>query len=255
MVIRILPNPDEVNRLVTEEFIHLAEKAIRQKGFFSAALSGGSTPKSLYTLLGSDRYQKQVLWPKVHLFWGDERCVPPDHPESNYHMIRKLLIGKIPIPEENIHRMPAELEDHNRAATEYEQTIRMFFRLGAEELPRFDLILLGMGEDGHTASLFPGTAVLAEKNHLVFASYIEKFGTYRLTLTVPVINQAANIIFLIFGGSKASILKDVIEGRYEPDRLPSQLIRPVNGRLFFIMDRAAAGKLRNLKGEVIGGYL
>ncbi|NUO08415.1 MAG: 6-phosphogluconolactonase [Candidatus Brocadia sp.] len=241
--ILVVPNPDELNHRAAQEFVRLAEEAVRTKGFFSVALSGGSTPKGLYERLASDQYREQVPWPKVYVFWGDERCVPPDHPDSNYRMARESFLDKIPIPEENIYRMMAELEDHGRAAAGYEQTIKAFFHLETGKRPRFDLILLGMGEDGHTASLFPETPALEDAVHLVSANYIEKLGACRLTLTVPVINQASNVLFLIFGESKALVLKEVLEGEYQPQRLPSQLIRPISGRLLFIIDRVAASKL------------
>ena len=244
--ILVVSNPDELSRRAAQEFVRQAGEAVQAKGFFTVALSGGSTPKGLYMQLASDHYREQVPWSKVYLFWGDERCVSPDHQDSNYRMARESLIDKVPIPEENIYRMPAEQGDHDCAATEYEQTIKAFFRLEAGEQPRFDLILLGMGEDGHTASLFPWTSALEETDRLVFANYIGKLGAYRLTLTVPVINHAALVLFLISGESKASVLREVLEGEFQPQRLPSQLIRPVNGRLLFIVDHIAASKLTRI---------
>jgi len=250
----ICRDPGEVSLRAAELFAQLAGEAVAATGRFAAALSGGSTPRALYALLAGDPFRTRIPWSKVHLFWGDERCVPPEHPESNYRMVRESLLNQVPIPEENVHRMPAEQEDPNRAAAEYEQTLKEFFGLTraphpAPLWPRFDLILLGMGEDGHTASLFPGTAALEETRRLVTATYIPtpdhrplQTG-HRLTLTVPVINNAAQIVFLICGGSKAPVLKEVLEGDYQPERLPSQLIRPRTGRLLFIVDRAAAGLL------------
>lgn len=241
--ILVVENPDALSRRAAQEFVCQAGEAVQAKGFFTAALSGGSTPKGLYAMLASDPYRDRVPWSKVHLFWGDERCVSPEHSDSNYRMIRELLLDRIKIPEKNIHRMPAEQDDPMHAAREYEQTIRAFFHTEAGSLPRFDLIILGMGEDGHTASLFPGTSALKETDRLVSANYIEKLGAYRLTLTVPVINQAAHVLFLISGESKAVVLKEVLEGEYRPQQLPSQLIRPAQGRLLFIVDCMAAGKL------------
>ncbi|CAG1771361.1 6-phosphogluconolactonase [uncultured bacterium] len=241
--IMVVANPDELSLRAADEFVRQAGEAVQAKGFFTVALSGGSTPRDLYMLLASDQYRERVPWSKVYVFWGDERCVSLDHPNSNYHMAFESLLDKVPIPEENIYRMPAEQKDHDCAAAVYEQTIKAFFRLKPKELPCFDLILLGMGEDGHIASLFPGSSALEETDRIVSANYIEKFSAYRLTLTVPVINQAANVMFLISGESKASILREVLEDEYQPRRLPSQLIRPVNGRLLFIVDRPAAGKL------------
>ncbi|MBI3951061.1 MAG: 6-phosphogluconolactonase [Acidobacteria bacterium] len=230
---------EDVSQRAAELFVQLADEAISAKGRFAVALSGGSTPRALYTLLASDSFRDRVTWPKVHLFWGDERCVPPDHPDSNYHMARESLLDQVPIPQENVHRMPAEQEDHERAAADYEETLQTFFGLKPGQLPRFDLILLGMGEDGHTASLFPGTLALKVTDRLVAANYVEKLKAQRLTLTVPVINNAATVVFLISGASKARVLKDVLEGQYDPMRLPSQLIRPSEGRLIFIVDHAA----------------
>lgn len=243
--ILVVGDPDELGRRAAQEFVRLASEAIRAKGFFTVALSGGSTPKGLYMQLACDNYREQVPWSHVHLFWGDERCVPPDHPESNYRMICEALITRVPIPKENIYRIPAEREDRARAAMEYEQALMTFFRLNAGMFPRFDLILLGMGDDGHTASLFPFTSALDETDRLVLASYVEKLGVYRLTLSVPTLNQAREVMFLISGASKASVLREVLEGDYQPKRLPSQLIQPVNGRLLFIADLSAAGKLKS----------
>lgn len=232
-----------VSRRAAELFVRLASESISSSGRFAVALSGGSTPKALYALLTGDQFRPRVPWSKVHLFWGDERCVPPDHDESNYRMARELLLDKISIPQENIHRMPAEQEDHNRAADEYEQTLREFFDLEAGKWPRFDLILLGLGDDGHTASLFPRTTALGVTDRLVVADYVEKLRAHRLTLTVPVINHAAHVVFLISGASKALVLREVLEGEYHPHRLPAQLIRPVEGKLLFIIDREAAREL------------
>ncbi len=236
-------DPEEVSHRGAELFVRLADEAVSSTDRFTVALSGGSTPRALYALLASDQFREQVPWSKVHLFWGDERCVPPDHPDSNYRMTRETLLEKAPILDENVYRMPAELEDHIRAAAQYEQTLKTFFQVPIGGLPSFDLILLGMGDDGHTASLFPGTAALEETERLVAANYVEKFGTYRLTLTVPLINQAANVAFLITGDSKASVLREVLEGEHQPERFPSQLVRPVKGQLVFIVDRAAANDL------------
>ncbi|MEK6738218.1 MAG: 6-phosphogluconolactonase [Planctomycetota bacterium] len=242
--ITVVSNPEELSLRTAEEFIRRSEESIREKGYFTAALSGGSTPKELYRLLTDNRCSNRIAWERVNLFWSDERCVPSDHIKSNYRMVRELLIDQAPIPKGNIYRMPAELGDHARAAMEYTQTLKTFFHLKAGEFPRFDLILLGMGDDGHTASLFPHTPALDDTGGLVSANYVEKLGEYRLTLTVPLINRAAHIVFLISGESKATVLRDVVEGDYQPHRLPSQFIRPENGRLLFLVDRMAASKLK-----------
>lgn len=241
--IAIVSNPDELSLRAAEEFIRLSEESIREKGCFTVALSGGSTPKELYRLLADNRCSGRITWERVNLFWSDERCVPPDHIKSNYRMAREILIDRTPIPKGNIYRMPAERDDHVHAAMEYTQTLQKFFHLTAGEFPCFDLILLGMGDDGHTASLFPYTPALDDTASLVSANYVEKLGEYRLTLTIPLINRAACVIFLISGESKATVLRDVVEGAYQPRRLPSQFIHPENGRLLYLTDRMAASKL------------
>jgi len=234
---------EDVSRHAAEEFVRISNEAMGSGGRFTVALSGGSTPKALYTLLASDTFRVRIPWEKVHLFWGDERCVPPDHVDSNYRMVRESLIDHAPIPKENIHRMLGEDKDPGKAATTYEATLRESFGLASGQLPCFDLVLLGMGDDGHTASLFPHTAALSEMESLVVANYVEKFGTHRLTLTVPVINHAAQVAFLISGGPKAAVLKEVLEGKDDPHRLPSQLIHPVTGKLLYIIDQAAGQEL------------
>ncbi len=232
-----------VSQRAAEEFVRLAQEATSSSGRFTVALSGGSTPKALYTLLASETFQARVPWTKVHLFWGDERCVPPDHADSNYRMVRETLLDRAPIPKENIHRMLGEDTDPSRAAAKYEETLRETFCLGPGQLPRFNLVLLGMGDDGHTASLFPHTTALSETKSLVVANYVEKFGTYRLTVTVPVINHAAQVVFLISGGAKAVVLKEVLDGKEDSQRLPSQLIRPAAGKVLYIVDHAAGREL------------
>jgi len=244
--ILIVANPDELNHRAAQEFISRANMAIQAKGFFTVVLSGGSTPRGLYTMLASDLYREQVSWPDVYLFWGDERCVLPDHPDSNYRMAYESLICRVPIPKEHVYRIPAEHEDHTQAAMEYEHTLKAFFHLNEGEIPRFDLILLGMGDDGHTASLFPFSSALDTTRRLVIPNYVGKLETYRITLTVPVINQAAEVMFLISGELKAPVLREVLEGDYQPRRLPTQFIQPVNGRLLFIADHTAAGKLTQI---------
>jgi 6-phosphogluconolactonase len=241
--LRVCRDPEELYDTAAALFADLAAEGVAARGRFTVVLSGGSTPRGLYELLASEKYRTRISWEKVQFFWGDERCVPPDHPESNYRMAREVLLDQIPIPAENIHRMPAEREDHAVAAAQYEETLREFFQVPVGQWPRFDLILLGMGEDGHTASLFPWTPALAETERLVVANYVEKLGTHRLTLTVPVINQAAVVAFLVTGAPKASVLREVLEGARHPGRLPSQLIRPEKGLLLFILDRAAAKEL------------
>ncbi len=219
-------------------------EVLEQRPYFSIALSGGSTPKILFSLLvEDDSLRKKIPWNKMHFFWGDERHVPPEDAQSNYRMAYETLLVKAPVPPENIHRMPTEQPNAAKVAADYEQDLGKFFRLKAGELPVFDFNLLGIGPDGHTASLFPGTEALHEQRRLVVANWIEKFQTNRITLTAPVLNNAGTIVVLVSGKEKAEILQRILEGEYQPDLLPSQLIRTKQGRLVWLVDRAAAGRL------------
>jgi 6-phosphogluconolactonase len=236
--LHVLNTPDDLFHEAARQFATLARNALQTKGKFCVALSGGSTPKSLYTLLASGSIS-DIPWDKIYFFFGDERHVPPDHPESNYRMANEALLSKIPQP--HVFRVPAEEKDADAAARAYEQTIRSFFNLKPGEIPRLDLILLGLGPDGHTASLFPGSAALEERNHLVVANWVEKFNTHRITMTLPVLNHAACDMFLVSGADKAAIVHEVLENPQAD--LPSQKVRPEDGRLVWLLDRAAAGSL------------
>ena len=227
-------------RGAAERFVELGQAAIDARGCFSVGLAGGSTPKRAYELLASEAYREQLNWSKVHIFFGDERCVPPDHSESNYRMANEALISRVSIPPPNVHRING-LGDAVANASLYEDELRTFFN--AASWPRFDLVLLGMGDDGHTASLFPGTKALVEPRAWVVANWVEKFGTFRITLTAPAINHAANIAFLVTGATKAERLLEVLRGALDPEKLPSQLIQPLDGSLFWLVDKAAAGRL------------
>ncbi len=238
--IRVFEDPQSLFQGAAEEFTSQTTAAVRSHGRFTVALSGGSTPRSLYTLLAT---KASLPWDKVYFFFGDERHVPPDNPESNYRMARESLLSKVPIPPENIFRVPAENPDANKAAEAYEQTLRKFFDPASGSFPRFDMILLGMGPDGHTASLFPGTTALQEKSRWVVSNWVEKFKTDRLTLTLPVLNNAAVVMFLVSGRDKAGVLKEVLEGNKPGELLPSKLIRPSNGELIWMVDGAAAAQL------------
>ena len=238
--VQIQTGIDELSRAAASEFIRQGHRAVQEKGQFSVALSGGSTPKSLYSLLANDSsFRTEVPWERTHFFWGDERHVPPDHPESNYRMTKEAMLSKIAIPSENVHRIRAENPNAQQAAEEYEETVRTFFRLRAGEFPRFDLVLLGMGPDGHTASLFPGTEALREQRRLVVANWVEKFHAHRITMTLPVLNQAAFVLFLVSGEEKAETLRQVLEERGQNPPFPSQLVRPTQGRLLWLVDRGA----------------
>jgi 6-phosphogluconolactonase len=228
----------DLSRKSAERFRQLARESVKASERFTVALSGGSTPKHLYSLLASPDYKNQIPWSNVQLFWGDERCVPPDHPESNFRMAQEALLSKIKIPPENIHRMRGEQEPL-AAAAEYEEDLQKYFGLQRGALPRFDLILLGIGEDGHTASLFPGSEALNETKHLVVAPFVATLNSYRLSLSLPVLNNAANVWFLVTGASKVDAVKKVFSAFSD---LPAARIQPVNGKLtWFITGDAASG--------------
>jgi 6-phosphogluconolactonase len=230
-------------RAAADHFVALAVEAIALRGRFAVALAGGSTPRATYELLASDELAPRVDWPRVHVFWGDERCVPPDHSDSNHRMARETLLDRVSLPARNAHRVPGELEPEQAAAA-YEHTLRSFFAQSSEGLlPRFDLVLLGMGDDGHTASLFPGTAALRERTHWVVAHYVDKLGAWRVTLTPVAINAAAHVTFVVSGAGKSERLREVLAGPYQPDVLPAQIVQPIDGHLLWLVDAAAAVRL------------
>ena len=244
--IKIVNDPAEICRQAAAEIVQLADRFPSASKPFTIALSGGSTPRGLHALLARDPAVRDRLpWHHLHFFWGDERHVPPDHPQSNYRMADETLLSVVPVPAENIHRVCGEEPDPALAAEKYEQELQAFFGLEAGQLPRFDCILLGMGPDGHAASLFPGTAALHETTHLVVANWVDKFQTHRITLTIPVLNHADLVVFLVSGAEKAEALKEVLQGEYRPDRFPAQLIRPGPEKLLWIVDREAARLLTN----------
>lgn len=240
--IRTLTTPQELFSAAAEEVVRAATEAVAQRGRFTIALSGGSTPKSLFNLLATNA--RTVLpWDRMFFFWGDERHVPPTDPESNYKMAAETMLSKIPVAAGNVFRMEAENPAAAAAAEAYEKTLQKFFALQPGQFPRFDLILLGMGPDGHTASLFPGSAGLQEKSRLVIANWVEKFKTHRLTFTLPVLNAAACVTFLVSGTDKAPALHEVLEGDAPGEQYPSKLVRPADGKLIWLIDRAAASEL------------
>lgn len=224
-----------------QHFVELAEEAVAARSRARIAVSGGSTPKATFQLLGdpAQPWRARMPWDRLELFWVDERCVPPDHPDSNYRMTREALLDHAPLKPEKIHRMEGEL-DPEEGAARYESSLRNAFRLEGAETPVFDLVQLGMGPDGHTASLFPHTAALHEIGRLSVANHVQNKDAWRITLTWPVINQARSVFFLIGGADKAAILREVFLGPRDVDRLPSQLIRPSSGILTLILDKAAA---------------
>src|SRR5437588_5184418 len=239
--VEVLATAADLFHAAAEEFIRAARTAIGGYGRFTVALAGGSTPKGVYSLLATN--YTNFAWNRVFLFFGDERHVPPTDPESNYRMASESLITKIAIPAENVFRVPAENSDASAAALDYENQLRKFFELKPGEFPRFDLILLGMGPDGHTASLFPHTDALQEKTRLVVANGIEKFQAYRLTLTLPVINNSACVMFLVTGSDKAAALREVLASDSPADQFPAKLVQPLNGKVIWAVDRTAAASL------------
>ncbi len=239
--LRIHPDPEALARAVAERWVELAAEAARARGRFHVALAGGSTPRRLYRLLAETPYRERIPWAQVHLWFGDERCVPPDHPESNYRMVRESLLDRVPIPPEQVHRMEGEAEDPAEAATRYARELTSQLPLSAQGVVQFDLILLGMGTDGHTASLFPGTPVLRERARLVEAVHVERLGRWRITLTLPVIDHAHHVLFLVTGAEKAAVIREVFIGRPSPP-YPVQLIQP-RGQVEWHLDEAAAAEL------------
>ena len=238
--IQIFEDTKALAQAAADHFVAASEEAIENRGRFMVALSGGSTPQETYSRLSDPMLATKVSWRNVHLFWGDERCVPPEHPDSNYRMARKTMIQKVPIPQANVHRIQGEL-DPDMAADAYADKLRSVF--GSEERPRFDLIFLGLGKDGHTASLFPGSLALRETEHWVLAVFSEALQAWRVTLTPPVLNSARQLSFLVLGKSKAERLKEVLEGEPQSEPLPAQLIQPLNGQVTWLVDQAAAGRL------------
>lgn len=220
------------------------ESAVHGRGVARIAISGGGAPKRMFELLAdsSHPFRSRIDWARLSIFFVDERCVPPDSPDSNYRLAKKTFLSKVPLPQQNVIRIEGELEPEE-AAARYESAIRNRFRLEGAQLPRFDLIVLGMGSNGHTASLFPDSEALHETMRLAVANHVVDKNPWRVTLTWPVINHADKIFFLIQSGSKAEVLGEVLSGPYHPDTLTSQLIQPESGELSFLLDRAAAAKL------------
>jgi len=236
----VLDDPEAVARAGADRFVATAQRAIAANGRFSVALSGGSTPKRTYQILADQPYRDALDWARVHIFFGDERCVPPDDEQSNYRMAREAMLSHVPIPEANIHRMRGEL-DSAEAGRLYETELRAFF--AGAGWPRLDFVMLGMGDDGHTASLFPGTTALRETHAWVTSNWVEKLNTHRITLTIPALNHAAHVALLINGAGKTERLVEVLRGPHEPERLPVQFIKPLDGSIEWILDKAAAARL------------
>jgi len=245
--ITVYPDNDSLIRGAADFIVELAVQAIAARGRFTLALSGGNTPRPLYARLATPAYRDRIDWAKVHIFFGDERCVPPDDPRSNYRMVREALLDQVPLPAGNVHRLRGE-DPPEQAAADYARVLQKTFggdaAAGGPPPEGFDLILLGMGDNGHTASLFPGLAVVTETRRWVMAQYVEVAGMWRLTLTPVLINAARQVAFLVSGGGKAEVLHRVLEGPYQPVALPSQIIKPSHGELRWLLDATAAAKLR-----------
>jgi 6-phosphogluconolactonase len=242
--VRILPDSTAIAKRAAQKFAEFAATAVKEHGSFEVVLAGGSTPKTLYGLLVNDpALRSQVPWDKMHVFFGDERPVKPDDPESNFRMASETLISKSPLKPDQVTRIKGEYPEAEKAAKEYEQEIRTHFKLADGKFPCFDLILLGMGSEGHTASLFPGTKALRENRRIAVHNWVGKVLMDRITLTAPAINNAAHIMFMVTGADKAPALTAVLERVYDPDQLPAQLIQPVNGTLLWLVDTAAGSLL------------
>jgi len=235
--IRVFDSVPELMHAAADEVVHNAAEAVRERGVFTWVLSGGSTPRDLYSLLASTPYRDRMPWSAIHVFWGDERHVPPDHPDSNFRMAREAMLDAVPLPAANIHRIRAEEPDAAVAAKAYETGLQELFHLAPGEFPSFDLVLLGLGKDAHTASLFPGGETVHEKERLVAAPWVAAQNTFRITLTPPVLNHARLAIFLVCGEDKAEPLRAVLEGARDADRYPAQI---VEGNRLWLVDRAAA---------------
>jgi 6-phosphogluconolactonase len=242
--VRILADGNAIARRTADLWVASAKAAVQQTGAFRVALSGGSTPKTLYSLLATDpTLRSQVPWDHSQFFFGDERHVSPDHSDSNFRMASEAMLSKTPVKPEQIHRIRAEYPDAEKAALEYEQDLRSSFKLAPGEFPRFDLFLVGMGEEGHALSLFPGTKALHDNGRMVMRNWVGKFYTDRITMTAPVANNAALVVFMVTRADKALALKGVLEGPQEPEQLPSQLFQPKNGKLLWLVDTDAGSQL------------
>ncbi len=236
---RVLPDAASASRAVAEGLAERARTAVEARGRFAVALAGGTGPEGAYRLLGDEPLRSAIPWEGVHLFWGDERCVPPAHPRSNFRMALHAFVSRVPIPPENVHRMPGEARPAD-GARRYAEDLEELYGPG---VPRFDLIHLGLGPDAHTASLFPFSPALHERETTVAAA-LHPTEEWRLTLTVPVLNAAQEVEFLAPGAGKADVVRRVIEGPLDPLRLPAQLVRPTSGPPTWVLDADAAARLK-----------
>ncbi len=244
--IRIYPTSPSLMEAAAQHVIRHAGRAVKARGTATLALAGGSTPKTLYALLATPPCRTQLDWTRIHFFWGDERHVPPDHRDSNYRMTHESFLRHMPVAPDHIHRVPSEIPDARIVASRYEDMIRRYFAVFAPDVPRFDCMLLGMGPDGHTASLFPGTQAVHEQHRLVAASWVDTLQTYRITCTPVLFNHARHVTFLIQGKHKAHMLRTALEGALQPDTCPVHSIRPRSGTLTWFVDEEAASELTRL---------
>lgn len=241
--IKIFDHTVDLFRNSAEKIVSIADEAIQNNGHFNLVLSGGSTPKGVYSVLADAAFKKKIRWEKVHVFWGDERSVVSTHPDSNYRMAKETLLDASGIPRGNIHRMAGE-EDPMLAAQQYEDDIKDFFKVDDGSFPPFDLILLGLGEDGHTASLFPDSEALTVRDRFVVDNYVKKLNTHRITFTFPLINRARNVLFLVSGSAKSKIVKQVLENTGPEKLFPSQMVQPTHGSLLWFLDKDAGTELK-----------
>ncbi len=242
--LKIFENLSELSKFAAEQFISIGNKKIDKNGRFVVALSGGSTPKTLYNFLLSDEFKEEIDWEKVFFFFGDERDVSPISDKSNFRLANESFLKPLKSPESNIFRWHTEIINAVEVAESYERSIVKFFDLSNGKFPQFDLIFLGMGDDGHTASLFPFTKALNETESIVISNYVEKLDTNRLTFTYPTINNAANVIFLVAGKNKAAALKEVLKGEKNCEKFPSQCIKLADGKLLWLADEEAASLIK-----------
>ncbi len=241
--VHVFSGGDEMADFMLRTWCETAGDSIKARGFFCAALSGGKTPVDFYRRLAG--LKETSFWDKTHIFLADERCVPPDHADSNYRLLRNTFLDSVPLPPQNTHPVPVDPSSPELSAVRYEIELKTFFRLSSGMLPRFDVILLGVGEDGHTASLFPGSAAVNEMEHLTAHVLLGESKHNRITLTLPVINNAKNVAVLLSGENKSEAAKRVIEAR--DASLPASLVEPRDGRLMFLLDRMAASQLSDLR--------
>lgn len=251
MPIHVYADANTLSHEAAQYITTLARECIATHGRFTFALSGGSTPEKLYGLLAEEPYRSQIDWALVDIFWSDERCVPVDSPDCNYAMAHRVMLSKLPIPESQIHRMPAEQENSDAASLAYTMEMKNAFGFGMDGIPNFDLIQLGMGPEGHTASLFPHQPSLHEQQRLVMPVSVPKPPPPRLTFTPRLLNAATHILFLVTGAEKAEAVKAVLEGDYQPDEYPAQIVQPPKGEVIWMLDEAAAAKLSERKQEHI----